>query len=103
MKWHKFDPARWRRKLPKPRVWVLLTFPPRHAPTCILPRSFALGYLKFAAGDRKSPMFITPGIGGTPDAWAEMPEGTEGLVLAAWRSLGATVHDLPKEESNGHS
>lgn len=82
MKWHPFDPTKWRRKLPPERRWVLLTFPARSTRTGGLPRSFALGYMKFAAGDRKSPFFVTPGIGGTPDAWAEIPDEMDALVRA---------------------
>lgn len=81
-KWHKFDPAKWRAKLPPEREWVLVTFPARRTPTGGYPRSFAVGYLRFAAGDRKSPFFVTPGIGGTPDAWAPLPEDVRVLVAA---------------------
>ncbi len=87
-KWHKFDPAKWRAKLPKEREWVLVTFPARWEPTFGLPRSYAIGYLRFSAGDRKSPFFVIPGIGGTPDAWAPLQGDFEELFQSAIKTLG---------------
>ena len=72
MKWYPFDPAKWRRKLPPQRRVVLVILPRRERG---VPESVACGYMKFGAGDRKSPYFVIPGIGGTPRAWSDcLPE-----------------------------
>ncbi len=37
-----------------------------------LPAVIAVGYLKFAAGESDSPVFIIPGVGGRVTAWADV-------------------------------
>ena len=60
MQWHKFDRAKTRgRWLPVRARAVLVQCTPKeegHAP------AVAVGYLKFAAGDRQCPYFVVPGV-----------------------------------------
>lgn len=64
-------------RLPPEKKLVLLAFPegefhPNSAPAT------AVGYLKYAAGCKDSPMFITPGIGGWPTHWCDcLPDEIE--------------------------
>ncbi len=60
MKWHNFNQAKTRgRWLPKERQLVLVQCVPNRqldAPPV------AVGYLRFAAGDKQSPFFVVPGV-----------------------------------------
>lgn len=58
-----------RQQLPAERRYVLVQLAPR--PEVGLPPAVAVGYLRFAAGDRGSPQFIIPGVGGTVLSWCD--------------------------------
>ena len=72
--WHPFVQELWNKQdLPPERRLVLLQFPPR---SWGLPPVVAVGYLKYMAGEKDSPMFITPGLGGVPGYWCDcLPDG----------------------------
>lgn len=57
-------------KLPAEHKLVLLAFPENSFGSGSAPAT-AVGYLRYAAGDKNSPMFVTPGIGGFPTHWRD--------------------------------
>lgn len=66
--WVPFDQSLWAdQPLPTERRYVLVMIPPRQREG--LPPTVAVGYLRYAAGDKNSPNFITPGVGGVPTHW----------------------------------
>lgn len=70
MKWYAFDPAKGsRQKRPPERRYVLVQLPEQ--PELGLPPAVAVGYMKNAAGDKQSPYFVTPAIGGIPTHWCD--------------------------------
>jgi hypothetical protein len=73
--WIDFDPAKWAvQQHPPERKLVVVQLPAR--PDKGLPPAVAVGYLRYAAGCKDSPMFVTPGIGGIPVAWCDcLPQG----------------------------
>jgi len=72
MEWIDYDRERWHNQnLPPERRYVLLQVAARETPTMGLPPTVAVGYLKFAAGDKHSPHFIVPGVGGPVVAWCD--------------------------------
>jgi hypothetical protein len=59
-KWYCFDPAKGSRQaLPPPRKYVLVQ---RRSLYDSKPDPIGVGYRKDAAGDKQSPVFITPGL-----------------------------------------
>ncbi len=72
-RWHPFDPAKgYRQKRPPERRYVLLAFDYSPAPpNWEEPSHCAVGYLKYAAGRKDSPQFITPKVGGIPTHWCD--------------------------------
>jgi hypothetical protein len=72
MKWHEYSRDLWHeQKLPEERKYVLVQVEARDEPARGLPPSVAVGYLKYAAGDKRSPQFIVPGVGGPVVAWCD--------------------------------
>ncbi len=73
-KWYAFDPLKGSRQArPDERKCVLVRFAPvdQHNPPVV-----AVGYRKNGGGDKQSPYFVTPGIGGDPTHWNDcLPEG----------------------------
>jgi len=68
--WIPFDQAKYAgQPLPRERRYVLCQVAEREEKG--LPPSVAVGYLRFAAGDRDSPGFIVPGVGGPVVAWCD--------------------------------
>jgi hypothetical protein len=70
MKWIPFNQQLWgKQKLPPERRYVLLMFDgsENHGGS----PSVAVGYLRYAAGDKNSPNFITPGYGNIPSFWCD--------------------------------
>jgi hypothetical protein len=59
-----------RQKLPPVKRYVLVAYS-REALGAGMPPAVAVGYLKFAAGDKNCPNFIVPGVGGKPDLWSD--------------------------------
>lgn len=69
-KWYAFDPAKGsRQKRPPIRRYVLVQLPER--PSQGLPPAVAVGYRKDSGGDKQSPFFVTPGVGGIPTHWCD--------------------------------
>lgn len=66
--WKEFDKTRWRRKLPKERKLVLVCVAAKEGG---LPPAVAVGYLRFGGGQRDSPFFVIPGVGGEVTHWAD--------------------------------
>jgi len=75
MKWIPFDPEKfgWQ-KLPAERRCVLLAFAKLESETVHKSARYAVGYLRYGAGDAQSPQWITPGIGGIPTHWCDCLE-----------------------------
>lgn len=72
MNWTPFDETKGSRQpLPEEHKRVLVTYAPESLGPG-LPSATAVGYLKFAAGDKESPNFIVPGIGGKPTHWLDI-------------------------------
>lgn len=70
MKWIEFDQEKWHmQKLPIVRRYVLVQIAAKHEHG--LPPSVAVGYMRYAAGDKKSPTFTIPGVGGEVVAWCD--------------------------------
>ncbi|GAH74182.1 unnamed protein product [marine sediment metagenome] len=69
MKWYNFNPTKGsRQKRPPIRKYVLVQL--ASIDKC-LPEAIAVGYRKNAAGDKQSPYFVIPGIGGTVLRWCD--------------------------------
>jgi len=94
MKWYAFDPAKgYRQKRPPEKKYVLVKLKAA-APRVIkvggdearrlhssMPGPIAVGYRKDGGGDKDSPFFVVPGIGGEVIEWCDcLPDGFE------WRS-----------------
>jgi len=75
LKWYPFDRAKGsRQKRPPLYKLVLLAFP-AGALGEDSASATAVGYRKNGAGDKQSPYFVTPGIGGEPTHWCDcLPE-----------------------------
>ncbi len=71
LEWTPYQRNKWSSQpLPPKYKRVLLAF----APDAIEPGSAAataVGYLKLGAGDKDSPYFVTPGVGGDPSHWCD--------------------------------
>lgn len=69
MKWYNFDSLKGsRQKRPPERKYVLVR---RASTEGSMPESIAIGYRKNAAGDKQSPYFVVPGLGGPVLAWCD--------------------------------
>ena len=69
MKWYRFLKSRGsRQKRPPVKKYVLVKLERREHN---LPHPIALGYMKNAAGDKQSPYFVVPGLGGEVIAWCD--------------------------------
>ena len=84
LKWYPFDPTKGsRQKRPPERKLVLVRtqqgdFSYNHDKSLMIftpeegsPPGLAVGYLKNSAGDKQSPFFVIPGIGGDVTAWCD--------------------------------
>lgn len=69
--------------LPPQRRCVLLMLPERKEDG--MPPAVAVGYLKFAAGDKTCPYFVVPGVGGKPTHWCDCLGDDFEVPLWAWR------------------
>jgi hypothetical protein len=59
--------------LPKEKKYLLVQLAEK--PEQGLPPIVAVGYMRYAAGDKNSPTFTVPGVGGTVVAWCDcLPE-----------------------------
>jgi hypothetical protein len=74
VKWYPFDKSKGsRQKRPPLGRYVLVQLPAK--PEVGLPPAVAVGFRKDAAGDKQSPYFVIPGIGGEPSYWSDcLPE-----------------------------
>jgi hypothetical protein len=93
MKWYPFDPLKGsRQKRPPVYRHVLVELPPKDK---FSGASVAVGYRKNAAGDKQSPYFVIPGIGGVPIRWCDCL-GDDYLPPPSWAG------ELPnKKEKKG--
>lgn len=70
MKWIEYTESKWAdQPLPPERKHVLVQVAERNEEG--MPPTVAVGYMKFAAGDKLSPHFIVPGVGGIRVAWCD--------------------------------
>lgn len=78
MKWYPFDKDKgYRQKRPPEKKLVLVRVRVPEKPSCC-PSGIAVGYMKNAAGDKSSPYFVVPGIGGPVFEWCDcLPENFE--------------------------
>ena len=68
MEWITFTQELWSHQtLPQERKYLLLQVAAR--PEQGIPPAVAVGYMRFAAGDKDSPTFTIPGVGGEVVAW----------------------------------
>ncbi len=92
MKWYKFDPAKGSRQKRPPiyrQVLVKTQLPETVHDVGLgdvglratFPVGVAVGYRKNAAGDKQSPFFVVPGIGGSVSEWCDcLPEEVAGRL-----------------------
>ncbi len=70
MNWITFDQEKYAdQKLPEHRKYILLQIAEKKDKG--LPPAVAVGYMRFAAGDKNSPTFTVPGVGGDVVAWCD--------------------------------
>jgi hypothetical protein len=79
--WTEFDPNRLgMQPLPVERAAVLVEL---QSDKRGFPNPIAVGYLKFSAGEKDSPFFVIPGLGGQVLRWKPIPrERTTALTSA---------------------
>lgn len=78
MKWYKFDKSRGsRQKRPPERRNVLVKTITEESARGHVPHPIAVGYRRDAAGDKQSPYFVVPGIGGEVYEWCDCLGGVE--------------------------
>lgn len=84
MKWYDYKESLWHRQpLPKEHRHVLVQVAARELKG--MPPSVVVGYMKFAAGDKQSPRFIIPGVGGPVVAWCDcLPDD---FTAPLWRGV----------------
>ena len=87
LRWYDFDPSKGSRQKRPPEYKLVLVRTIagdyKHIEGEIrfvlnegLPPGLAVGYRKNAAGDKQSPYFVVPGIGGNVSAWCDcLPSG----------------------------
>ena len=97
--WVPYERERWHHQpLPKERRWVLLLLAAQ--PEKGWPQGVAAGYMKFGAGEKDSPYFIIPGIGGKVIAWCDcLPDDFRENLYATIDMLCAVP--TTEEESDG--
>lgn len=72
MKWVPYIETLWgNQSLPPAERWVLVQIAGRRNDLGALPPAVAVGYMRFAAGDKNSPVFTIPGVGGVVVAWCD--------------------------------
>lgn len=84
--WIPFDEALYsRQKLPPERRYVLVRVEPVHDGVgAVQAMIVAVGYLRYAAGDRDSPFFVVPSVRGRRVAWCDcLPEALQ-AIGACW-------------------
>lgn len=70
MKWVDYSESKWAAQpLPPERKDVMVQIAER--PEEGMPPAVAVGYLRYAAGDKNGPVFIVPGVGGPVVAWCD--------------------------------
>lgn len=70
MKWIEYSESKWAdQPLPPERKHVLVQIAAR--PEEGMPPAVAVGYMRYAAGDKNSPVFTIPGVGGSVVAWCD--------------------------------
>ena len=70
MKWFDYKQRLWANQpLPPARRYVLVQV--KEKPKEGLPPAVAVGYMRLAAGDKNSPVFTIPGVGGDVVAWCD--------------------------------
>jgi len=70
MNWIEYTESKWDgQPLPPERKYVLVQIAER--PDEGMPPAVAVGYMRFAAGDKHSPVFTIPGVGGDVVAWRD--------------------------------
>lgn len=70
MKWVEFEQEKLaNQKLPPRGRYILCQIAAK--PEKGLPPAVAVGYMRFAAGDKNSPVFTIPGVGGDVVAWCD--------------------------------
>lgn len=95
MNWIAFDQQKWAdQRLPKEGKYVLVQVAAK--PKEGLPPAVAVGRLRFAAGDKNSPTFTIPGVGGEVVAWCDCLG--KDFHAPLWRS---TYQKESKESGNG--
>lgn len=68
MKWISFEQSKWHHQpLPKERRYLLCQIAAKPG----LPPAVAVGYMRFAAGCKDSPVFTIPGVGGDVVGWCD--------------------------------
>lgn len=95
MKWNKYRHDLWSNQpLPPARKYVLVQIDAK--PEKGLPPAVAVGYMRLAAGDKNSPVFTIPGVGGDVSAWYDcLPEDFEAPL---WQG----AHKQPNTELRGN-
>lgn len=72
MDWITYERERWHeQELPPENRQVLLQITARMLDGMQVAPGVAVGYLRYAAGDPRSPHFIIPGVGGPVVAWCD--------------------------------
>lgn len=100
--WVKFDPEKYgNQKLPKERKLVFVHgFLTKEKSESVTP-FLAVGYLRFAAGDRNSPFFVVPAIGGEVKYWLDyIPQN---INPPLWPGFCEKLPSPTKEKRNGHN
>lgn len=88
-KWYNFDQSKGsRQKRPSERQYVLVMVRKESKPYPI-----SVGYMRNAAGDKQSPYFVTPGLGGEAVAWCDcLPEDF------TWRNIDRGIAEVMEED-----
>lgn len=72
MNWTPYARDLWRaQRLPPERHKVLVQIEARELEGMGMPPAVVVGYLRYAAGDKDSPFFVIPGVGGNVVAWCD--------------------------------
>lgn len=70
MKWYPFDSTKGSRQK-RPPLYRLVLVCTAEQPEKGLPPGVAVGYRKDIAGDKQSPFFVIPGVGGEVTHWCD--------------------------------
>jgi hypothetical protein len=104
MKWIEYEESKWvQQPLPPPRKHVLVQVAARESDG--LPPAVAVGYLRFAAGEKNSPVFTVPGVGGPVVAWCDcLPEGFNApLWIGTHKAPNSLTSAAPKASAARNS